>query len=378
MLRVACLPGGRAAAIAALVLVIALLPVTGPGHAQDDPPAGAVSLVNGDPIAREAFQARVRFVRWQYLRELEQLYEWTGGNFGLTPGHVADRLADLGDPAGLADAVLRQLEQERLLWQTGEAMGITPTAEEAQAQEAAFFSRWTNVPVAELATDEVAQAFIADWYAGATAASGLTADDIRIIFETEALRAKLFEHLGESVPTEEPGAHTRHILCSFHPDNVGDITPPTPDQRAAAAACIQAAADRLDAGEAFEDVAADLSDDASTAAEGGDVGWQLFSYLAEPYAEAARTAELDTVTGPVETVYGYHLLTVLERGTLPLTPKQLDDSRRGYFQLWLATLWDKATVTRSADWDAEVPALPGLETLSAPVQAAIAQFQAGE
>ncbi|MBN2306006.1 MAG: peptidylprolyl isomerase [Anaerolineae bacterium] len=360
----------------ALVLLLAAIPGYAQDHSQDTDPV--VSRVNGDPILRTALHGRVRFVRWQYVRELEKLHELTGGNFALTPGHVGDLLASLDDPALLGDAVLTQLEEERLLWQTGESIGVTPTAEDAQAYETAFFSLWTGVPADQVAGNADAQVFIADWYASATAASGLSANDIRIVFETEALRDKLFEHLGASVPTEELAVNTRHILCSFHPDNVGDLTPPSAEQRAAAAACLQDAANRLDAGEPFADVAAALSDDRASASQGGEVGWQLVSYLVTAYADAVRDAPLNTRIGPVETEFGFHLIEVLGRDMQSLTADQLNESQQGYFQLWLADVWTGATVERAPDWNAALPADPGLESLSGTVLAALDEFRARE
>jgi hypothetical protein len=319
--------------------------------AQDALPDWAVTAVNGDPIPREAFHGRVRLVRWQYLGELEALYEATGGNFDLTPTYVNTLVTNLQDPLLLGDAVLAQMEEERLLWQTGESLGVTPTAEDAAQREAVFFSNWTNVPVDLLATSQEAQSFISNWYAEATAASGLSENDIRILFETDALRNRLYEHLASSVPDEELAVETRHILCSFHPANPGDRTPPTQEERDAALACIQGARIRLANGEDFATVAADLSDDEASAMQGGEVGWSLVSYLAENYAAAVEEAELTTLIGPVETEFGLHLIEVLDREMQTLSPEQLEEAQQGYFRLWLETLRSEATITRRPDWN---------------------------
>ncbi len=355
-----------------LALVLLLLPL--PVLAQD---GDAVSTVNGEPIPREAFHTRVRLVRWQYLKELTTLYELTGGNLALGAGYASRLVANLEDPAALGDAVLAEMETERLLWQTGEQMGLMPAAEDAEAREAAFFSLWTNVPVSDLAASADAQAFIADWYAGAEAASGLVRDDITALFATEALRARLYEHLAASVPTEEPAVRSRHILCSFHPQDVGDTTPPTAEERAAAQSCIRGAQARLATGESFAGVAAALSDDRASASQGGDLGWVLLSFLTESYADAVRDADLNTIIGPVETEFGLHLIEVLDRRVQELTAEELDATRQGYFDLWIASLREDATLTRAPDWDAGVPAEPALADLDAPVLEALERLRAG-
>lgn len=343
------------------VLLAAVQLLTGIAQAQELSPV--VSMVNGDPIPREAFHGRLKFVRWEYLRELDALYEALGGNLSLRPEVINYLAGRLEDPPRLGDEVLYVLEEERVLWQKGEELGVTPTAEDAQWQEAVFFSRWTDVPIAKIDTDPEAQAFIAEWYAGATAASGLTANDIRILFETEALRSRLFEYIGNSVPRDELAVNSRHILCAFHPDNVLDITPPTDEERAAANTCAETAMIRLANGEAFEDVVTDLSDDFTTRDRGGEIGWQFINTMLTGYADAVRDAEVNVIIGPVETDLGIHVIEVLDREVRELTDEEYEASQRGYFSLWVETVVAEATIERSPDWDIELPTIPGLDTL---------------
>lgn len=75
----------------------------------------------------------------------------------------------------------------------------------------------------------------------------------------------------------------------------------------------EAALDRVDAGETFADLAAELSLDTGSGAEGGDLGCSAPSRYVPEFAEAAMAAELDVVTGPVETSFGFHLILVTER-----------------------------------------------------------------
>jgi len=356
------------------VLVAALASVT-PGYAQDSTPGalptGVVSVVNGEPIAREAFHARLRLVRWQYLKELDALYGATGGNLQLTREHVTARVTSLQDPVQLGDDVLYQMEEEWLLWQTGEQLGILPTTTEIQQQEATFFSLWTNVPVEQLATSAQAQEFITTWYAEAMAASGMSVADFQQLFAASALRLRLYAYVAENAPTEELAVHTRHMLCSFHPDTPSDMSAPTAEQRAAAQACIDTALERLSAGDSFALVAAELSDDSASAEQGGDVGWTLISYLAENYATAAQDSALKTVIGPVETEFGLHLIEVLDRRMQTLSAEELDASQRGYFRLWIQTLHDEATIARGDDWAAGLPVDPALDTLDPVLLSAI-------
>ncbi|NDJ77995.1 MAG: hypothetical protein GYB65_17225 [Chloroflexi bacterium] len=354
------------------VVALVVLPVV-PGLAQDD---GIVSAVNDDIITRDEFHARVQFVRWQYLKELEALYELTAGNMGIAPTYVLALVDNLENPELLGDAVLTQMEDELLLWRTGESMGVTPTAEDAAEREAQFFSLWTEIPVDELAENDVAQQFISEWYAGATEASGLSEDDLRYLFATEALRDMLYQTLGEEISPTELAVNTRHILCAWHPDNLASLAEPTPDERAAADACIADAQAQLAEGVPFADVARELSDDPGSAPVGGDLDWSFLSYLVENYAAAVETAELDTLIGPVETEFGLHLIEVLDREERELSPAQLEEARAGYFDLWLLELRLDSSAERSDDWAEGLPTSPGLDSLDPEIQAAIERVRA--
>jgi hypothetical protein len=335
---------------AALLLVLITLLIVPMVRAQDE---NIVSRVNDEPITADMFQARVRFVRWQYLKELDKLYEATGGNPALSEDYALSLLDTLEDPAQLGQDVLDLLEEERLLWQTAAELNLSATTDDAEAIGADFFSAWTEIPADELAQNPGAQEFIAAWYTEAVEVSGMSQKDIRAIFATEALRRVLYDYVGVNVPTEELAVHSWHILCAFDD---------SPTERATAEACIQAAQTRLTAGETVEAVISGLSADMPTIS-GGDLGWVLHSYLPQAYADAVRDAPLDTVIGPVETEYGLHLINVVERRMQELSPAELESSKQGYFQLWLDTLWTKTDVVRSPGWEENIPDDPGLDTL---------------
>lgn len=365
-----------------LVMVMTLMGWAVPGSAQGETP---VSTINETVITRAEFHARLRFVRWQYLKELQTYYEITDGNLGILPDYVNTLLYYFENPDMLGDAVLGQLEEDALLWQTSAELNLSPTAEDAQERENEFFSLWTNVAPEELAGDSEAQTFISTWYAEAMAASGMTREQIQQVFVTDALRSVLQTYVAERMPTEEEAVHTRQILCGFHPDDYFNRNVPTADERTTAEACIAEAQTRLAAGEDFAVVAADLSSDEyrdingspmGSATLGGDQGWTLISYLDEPIGMAVTGAALNTVLGPIETEAGLHLVEVLEQRMQALTEEELEEAKVGYFNLWIDTLLEEAMIERSADWNVDLPLDPALDTLAPEILTAIADLEA--
>lgn len=73
-----------------------------------------------------------------------------------------------------------------------------------------------------------------------------------------------------------------------------------------------AALTRIDGGEDFSTVAAEVGTDA-TAANGGDLGCASLGDYVPEFAEASLSAPIGEVVGPVETEFGFHLIVVSSR-----------------------------------------------------------------
>lgn len=71
--------------------------------------------------------------------------------------------------------------------------------------------------------------------------------------------------------------------------------------------------DRLDDGEAFADLAMELSTDQGTGPEGGDLGCSAPTRYVPEFMDATLDAELDIPYGPVESEFGFHAVLVTER-----------------------------------------------------------------
>jgi peptidyl-prolyl cis-trans isomerase D len=122
----------------------------------------------------------------------------------------------------------------------------------------------------------------------ATLAAGIEVND-------EVLEDYYNEQQDRFATTEE--RRTRHILVNVEGDDY-----------AAAEAEAAAILERIEAGEDFAALAAELSDDPGTRAQGGDLGWIGRGLLAGPFEDALYGLEVGGVAGPVETEFGYHII----------------------------------------------------------------------
>lgn len=112
-----------------------------------------------------------------------------------------------------------------------------------------------------------------------------------------------------------------------------------------------AAKERLDAGEEFEAVATEVSIDPSAAENGGDLGCSALGGYVPEFAQGALEAEIGTVTDPVQSQFGYHLILVGERSepvfdeVEPALRAQLEQEQQSVlYNEWVVGILNDATV----------------------------------
>ena len=114
----------------------------------------------------------------------------------------------------------------------------------------------------------------------------VTEEDLRAAYEEERARFETAEERRAS-----------HILIEV-PDGGED----------AARATAESVATRLRNGEDFAAVAAEVSADAGTKAQGGDLGWIARGMLAGPFEDALFAMQVGEISAPVRTEFGFHII----------------------------------------------------------------------
>ena len=334
-------------------------------------PNQPVATVNGEVITTSDYQARVRFVRWQTGRELANVAAVYGPQ-ALTdqnsPFYRQYTQLQPGQEYLLGDQVLNQMIEDILVRQEAERRGITvddalidqriqeffgynpepqtptptveptltptpivsptpspeptasPTPEESPTPSPTPFP--TPLPTATLTADEqraryedAADAFFAE----AVEASGLSREQIREIFATDALRELLFEEITGDIPRIEEQADVRHILVNSEQE-AEDV--------------MAALAD----GEPFTQLARYASADTGSARNGGELGWTGPGRFVPEFDDAVFNGEIGAIIGPVETQFGFHIIQVHAREERELTDVQYDQKRQAEFNDWLDNL----------------------------------------
>jgi parvulin-like peptidyl-prolyl isomerase len=177
---------------------------------------------------------------------------------------------------------------------------------------------------------------------------GLTDEQFRVIANQQVIRDKLIEHFRPDVlPGTDADAQLLRTAEGFGLVNacVSHILLATEEEAVTAKA-------RIDAGEEFATVAMELGTD-GTAATGGDLGCAALSRYVPEFAQAAAEARLGTVSNPVESQFGWHLILVRERDEPTLT--ELKDRITGdrinqLVDAWLLETLQAAEVVVNAEY----------------------------
>ncbi len=219
-----------------------------------------------------------------------------------------------------ADA-LEQLIEWRLIERVVEQAELYATDEEIDEAIGSIASE------NNLTMDQVKQSVVA---------GGLSWDEYRDEIKREIERRKVVnamvatrvrvddadvEALYRETFSEQPDGgttfHLRQILVARTPP-AEDGTPPEPEMVCAAAA---AALARIEAGEAFENVAAEVS--GVEPRRGGDIGWLHEDQIASWMSDVLATLQDGQVSGVIELPFGCSLLKLVERRAFePMTLEQ--------------------------------------------------------
>ena len=106
---------------------------------------------------------------------------------------------------------------------------------------------------------------------------------------------------------------------------------------------------RLTIGDSFEQLAKDFSQDPGSAAKGGQLDWAYPGDLVPEFERAALGLARGQVSEPVRTVFGFHLIEVLDRKQEPLTEDRLRLIAR-------LSLRDRKLADAVDDWTREIRA----------------------
>jgi parvulin-like peptidyl-prolyl isomerase len=245
-----------------------------------------IARVNGQPIYLDVYQKQVEQTEKALIEQ----------------GIMAQGEVGEAQRAQLRANVLQGLIDQVLIEQAAAEMGVVVTDEELEqslhsvvGEDAASLEQWLRM-------------------------NNMTEEELRAMQRAQLLASKVIAVVSAKVPTVVEQVHARHIF--------------TVDRAKG-----QALLERLKRGENFAALAQQESEDISTAANGGDLGWfpRDVALMPSIVVQTAFALSVGEISPLVQSEAGYHIIKLEARDNArPLTPEMLLYAQQSAFQAWLA------------------------------------------
>ena len=214
-----------------------------------------------------------------------------------------------------------------------ENLQATPTTAEPQPTQTAIA---TATPYTEVLFQENYQTYIDDIkFAGVSEAS------LRNYIYHFLLTQKVRTEVVKDVPNLVEQVWARHILVNSHEEAIIVRT-------------------RLDRGEDWAEIAAEVSLDTSNKDQGGDLGWFPRGRMVAPFEDVAFQLEVGEISEPVETQFGWHTIQIIGHDTLPLSSLDYQNTQETYYQEWFSKIKEESQININDVWKDLVPTQPAL------------------
>ena len=319
-------------------------------------PRKPVATVGGVPISLGTYQKQVQYFRWDhqnYINRLEsqKLQLGTDDTSGFFMQYLDQQIMQLqSELMNLPSTVLDDLIEDQIIRQESaqRALVLAPDEVDARLEEQFGYERNPPTPTATPITAtlpltvtptatatpmtyEQYESLSQQWFQAMRENTGFTEADFRRLIEGSLYREELLQAIGDGVSTTADQLHASHILVE------------TPEEA-------EEVLRRLGDGEAFEDLAMEMSTDTGSADVGGDLGWFPRGQMLPEFEEAALSLQPGEISGAVESQYGYHIIRLEERDTeRELSEADLEQARQRAFDDWLTERKFAEDVVRS--WD---------------------------
>jgi hypothetical protein len=301
-------------------------------------------LVDDELLKREAEEMGITVSEEAVTQRIQNLFEYFPNGTPTSEPTVTTAATSTLSTAQLAIVSATPTATETLIPSETPTLAIEPSdTPTVQTTEAATATTTTTVVPSPSATAtpytlEGFESTFADY----AEAVGVIQQDFREVIYSSLLREAVKDAITADLPRTQEQVWARHILVA------------TIEEAETVLA-------RLDAGEDWAALAAEVSLDTSNKELGGDLGWFPREQMVEPFANAAFDMRIGEVSEPIESEFGFHIIQVIGHEDRPLSNEQYEQLRQTELDTFLDTLREKYawTIDENA-WMAMSPDQPDI------------------
>ena len=167
----------------------------------------------------------------------------------------------------------------------------------------------------------------------------ISEESLRAYMYHYLLDQKVFSEVTKEVTKDQEQVWARHILVKTQSEAVIVL-------------------DRLNKGEDWAAIAADVSLDTSNKDDGGDLGWFSRGRMVKEFEDAAFGLEEGKISDPVETQFGWHIIQIIGHKTFPLSETDYQTSQETAYTNWFNTIKETAEIDINDVYKDLTPAEP--------------------
>lgn len=171
--------------------------------------------------------------------------------------------------------------------------------------------------------------------------TGFNEVDFRDYVLNSLLQQKVFEELTKDISADQEMVWARHILVATEPEARLVLT-------------------KLEEGDDWTDLAAQLSTDTSNSNNGGDLGWFGKDQMVEEFETAAFALEIGEISEPVKTSFGYHIIQVIGHEVRTLNSDELNTIKSAAYSKAIEQAKTEAEIKKFNIWASVVPSEPSI------------------